>query len=430
MRFDDIHAAEQADRDIEDEDREDIVRYRSDLGLAVDDATVDYFLAEYNAGRHDGGMWLTDAEFDEQARIDALISEAQDAAEPYLKQHAEDFAGDWLGYGRPEYHVAFARNVEEHRAALARLVPRAEVLHVHSSTHTRAELRELQDRIFDDRDELAAAGVKLIEGGIDVETNLIELGIAAPDPDAAAALIRSRYGPAVTCEWLGQDDTEAGPAPWMLWSLDASERLLTVHFKSASEAVLDRATVSEDEREVRVTVYVRTPHIVVAIDKSLQATVELAQPLGNRRVVDGATGRVRKPRIPKELFDRSWELIRAYAAEHADECGGSWAEHPGCHVGFTKNVDAHRAALEAALPEPRALVVHEVARTEAELVALKDRIERDRRFLRGHGIRFTEPYIWIDDNVVFLEIHAEGDALRRFLTDRYGPALMVNCPPR
>ena len=426
MRFDDLDAAEEADRDIDAETRDDIVRFRSEFGLSVDDATVAWFLAEFKAERHDGGMWLTAAEAEEYDRLEALRHEAHEAVAPYVDEHRADFAGWGIGDGRGECHVGFARNVESHREALMRLVPRPDALHVHACEFTEAELGAISERIADEADELAAEGVTWMGTSVGGETNRVRVDVAAADAATAEAILARRYGPAVTCNWMGTEDTTVHEEPWQLWTTDESERLLTVHFTTFRDYKLDRAECREDAAGVTVTVFVRRPHTVKAIGGSFEATVELSAPLGDRRVVDGATGRKRARRIPKEVFNRSWELIRAYAAEHPDEYGGSWAGHPGCHVAFTSRVDEHRNALEELLPEPRILVVHQVERTEAELIALTERIGRERRSLRAHGIRCSPANISVEDNDVYVEVEArDEDAARQLLAERFGPAVSV-----
>jgi hypothetical protein len=267
--------------------------------------------------------------------------------------------------------------------------------------------------------------------GPNPEVNRVEVEVVAEDADTALATLRKRYGNAVAIEWLGGEEFVVEKVPWMLWTLDESGRRLTVHYRTFRAYTLERTEHEEAEREVKVTVFARAPHSVKTIGASFEATVELSVPLGGRRVVDGATGRVRERRIPRGVFDRSWELIDTYVAKHRDEYGGSWVEHPGCHVAFTSRVEGHREALLELLPEARVLVVHEVERTEAELLELGDRVARERALLRDQGIQcIDKPYLYSDDNAMFVEVEAEDcDAATRFMTDHYGPGLIIACMP-
>jgi hypothetical protein len=429
MRFDDLEAVERADRDDDAETRADIVRYRTELGLPVDDATVAHFLAEFKAERHHGGQWLTEAEAEEHDRVHAPIQETHEVVMPYVEKHRADFAGWGMGSGRGEYNVGFARNVDAHREALMALVPRPEILRVHACEFTKAELTAIAERIADEAEELAAEGVTWMGTSVGGRTNRVRVDVAAADAATAAEILARRYGPAATCNWIGVKDYSVRQEPWQLWTADESERQLTVHYTTFRAFKLDRAECREDEHEVRVTVFVRAPHAYKTIGAAFEATVELSAPLCGRRVVDGTTGSERDRRVPKEAFDRSWELIRAYGERHSHEYGGSWAEHPGCHVAFTARLDAHREALAEMLPEPRVLAVHQVERSAAELEALKQRIDRDKRLLRGEGIRlYDEAHVWIEDNVVFVEAETkDGAAARRFLADRYGPGVELSC---
>jgi hypothetical protein len=428
----DILAVEEADRDRDAEDREDIRRFRRDFGLPADDEVVEHFLAEYKAGRQEEGMWLSPEEWGRYERQDELQTQAQERLSGYLTEHADSVAGVWLGAGLdPEYNIALTGDVDAHRVALLRLFPRPDVIRVHLARYSEAELEAISDRITEESDELEALGVKWMGSGVDVEANCVEVEVVASDEESARGILEDRYGAAVTVEWLGTEDWVREMVPWQLWTIDESGRSLTVHYATFRAYQLERAECQEDEHEVAVKVFVRAPHSVKTIGATFEATVELERPLGDRRVIDGATGRLRERRIPMEVYERSREVIRAYAAQHPDEYGGSWTEYPGCHVAFTSNVDAHREAMLDLLPESRVLVVHEVERTEAELLELGERVARERGLLRARGIHCTDaPYLYSDDNAMFIEIEAKDcDAAVRFMAERYGPGLMVACMP-
>jgi hypothetical protein len=426
VHYDDLHEVEEADRDRDAERRQDIVRYRSEGGLPVDDATVEWFLAESKAGRQDSGRWLTEAEERELDRLEGLIEETRAAVRPYLDRHRADLAGEWLEYKRGECHVSFARDVESHRAALARLAPQPGVLHVHAQEYTEAELEAILDRVADETEELAAEGLTLMGIEIDVEENRVEVEVAGADAATARAILARRFGPAVTCAWQGAEDTKVERVAWQLWTTDESERRLTVHFETWAAAEVERADCVEEDDVVTVTTFVRLPGSMRTIGRRFEATVELAQPLAGRRVVDGTTGRTRERRIPREAVERSFEIVRDYGSKHAAEYAGSWAEHPGCRAAFTANADAHREALEALLPEPRVLLVRRADRSVTELEALEQRILREKRTLRSHGIKCSFVAIHIADNAVFVEIEAkDNDAARRLIAERYGPGVNV-----
>jgi hypothetical protein len=428
-----IYAVERADEDKDAETRDDIRSFRADFGLPADDDVVEHMLAEYKADRQEEGMWLTDAEYERYDRRVALQTEAHERLGEYLAAHSQAFAGMWYGAGLdPEYNVAFTRDVDLHREALLRLYPHPDIVRVHHARYSLAELEAIGDRVEEDEEALAAAGVNWMGIGIDEVANRVTVEVVAPDAQTARSVLNDRYGPAVECEWLGSTDTDVTKVPWQLWSADADDRRLTVHYNVLAAAEFDRVVLDEDDRQVRVTLFVREPvGTAKAIGAIREASVELSAPVGGRRVIDGTTGRERERRIPEEVIDRSWELVRAYVAGHSDEYGGSWDEHPGCHVAFTSRVEAHREALLELLPEPDALVVHEVERTEAELLDLGKRVKRERGLLRSHGIDCVEPpHLYSDDNAMFVEIEAKDrETALRFMEDRYGAGLIVSWLP-
>jgi hypothetical protein len=135
-------------------------------------------------------------------------------------------------------------------------------------------------------------------------------------------------------------------------------------------------------------------------------------------------------REPDPVYERSWAVIYAYAHEHPDTFGGCWVpdrRDPGCHVAFTADVEAHRAALAELLPDRRLLFVHQVERTAAELGALMRRVCDD--FDEEEDVNgILAPAIELDHaaNSVHMQIEADDrEAAVSYLTDRYGPGLRV-----
>ena len=93
----------------------------------------------------------------------------------------------------------------------------------------------------------------------------------------------------------GRDDgPEIRVVAWERYSQSDDERELTVHYFTWTVNEPLGAEADEGLEDVRVTVRERWPGgIAVTLGSHRAATVHLAAPLGDRRVVDGATGQAR-----------------------------------------------------------------------------------------------------------------------------------------
>lgn len=293
----DLWAAGREDLDSDDELAEDIRRFRGEDGLPADEATVAWFLAEFRAGRHEGGMWETEAEATVRRRDDERIRRAWDAIDPYLEGIPDVLAGRWRGRGRGRglgVHVALTTDLDRHCATMLRRLPEPELLHVHRAEHSLAELHAIQDEITDD-ETLAEAGIEWRGCGTDEIGNRVTLEAIAPDREAAARVVAERYGSAVELDYLGPDATVVEPQPWQLYSLEGLA--LTVHYHTNATYEPAGARLVETDDEVRVTVLERVPVGSVKLPGATrQETVTLREPLGERPVVDGHAGRTRRPR--------------------------------------------------------------------------------------------------------------------------------------
>lgn len=151
----------------------------------------------------------------------------------------------------------------------------------------------MSDRITADLDELDAAGVYLNSWGVDGKGNVVRVEARAPDEQAARALLAERYGDAVAFTWNGAEESRIEPHPWGAWAVDASGREIIVHYAANSVGRPLAPIVEETPDEVRITARDLMPNGPVTLVGAVhEATATLAAPLGKRRVVDGATGRV------------------------------------------------------------------------------------------------------------------------------------------
>ena len=222
---------------------------------------------------------------------------AAELAAPYLAEHAETYAGDWVSEDNGgEYHVAFTDDVEEHRRALEAIMRDPGVLHVHQGRFVLAELSSLQRRIAADRAELAQEGLYVSSTLLAPDTRL-RLRVIAPDSDRAEALLRSRYGDAIRVDYLGPDRFVVEPSRWQgCYAIEPDGRTLTVSYRTNCCYELERVDHSANEREIRVTILERKP-----VDFETQAackrrlTIQLEAPLGARAIIDAASGEQRAP---------------------------------------------------------------------------------------------------------------------------------------
>jgi hypothetical protein len=150
-------------------------------------------------------MWLTPNEAELHSRHEELIERARQATQPYVERHRADVAGSWVDIPRGERHIAFARDVERHRAALEALAPDPGVLVVRAHERTEAELEALMERVIDDGDELRQLGLDVFAVAYDEETNVVEVEVEAMDAETAQRVLSERYGKAVRAEWIPPD---------------------------------------------------------------------------------------------------------------------------------------------------------------------------------------------------------------------------------
>lgn len=173
--------------------REDIVRFRTTIGLPVDDAVIARLLDDWRLG-------LDVYETDEEAARIAPHAAAVDAAMPrlraYADAHPESFAGAWREHedGAPYVCIAFTGDLRAHRDALE-----TDRVRVRPASRTAAELETIADAI--EPDTLEPVGAQVNSVGIDVQAGVVCVGADGPDEAAARALLAARYGDAVRLEW-------------------------------------------------------------------------------------------------------------------------------------------------------------------------------------------------------------------------------------
>jgi hypothetical protein len=152
-----------------------------------------------------------------------------------------------------------------------------------------AELRALQDRISADWDALEAEGFDIQAVGIDTEANRVDVSMISARADHQA-YFHARYGAAVRTFAVPSDErlacarldgvrvSSTGRSLVLLWTHSSGEELATVE-------------LTEHPDRVEVGIVEREPFFGGPDDAiSGRTRVQLSRPLGDRRVIDAATG--------------------------------------------------------------------------------------------------------------------------------------------
>jgi hypothetical protein len=151
---------------------------------------------------------------------------------------------------------------------------------------------QLSDGISRDSDRLRAEGihVQLLTPTADA----VEVHYVAADEDAAGALLRRRYGERVRPIWIGPSTRAIEAYPFVSWMASAQD--LRIFYRLEGDVEVVECKVREDEDAVIVSLRVSRPRgfELIPCEVTLcEATLKLARPLGERRVIDAADDKVR-----------------------------------------------------------------------------------------------------------------------------------------
>lgn len=233
------------------------------------------------------------------------------AVAEYWRKHIVDFGGTWVEWkdGRAIPVVAFAANVEEHRAAVG---PEVCVIGV---PRTRIELIALQDPAWEFAEAFPEA--KVVDLGLNVRSGCVELTTDS-DGDATRlnAALRERFGSAVGTavddpgrrgEIVSPGGRRLAPLPASRhgfgWSTDGTGRQLTIHYRGGGGDVRRPILrIKETPEQVGFLLLVpRKASLQPDIGRPLVGhrrtiTAELDRPVGGRQVVNLASGRTLRER--------------------------------------------------------------------------------------------------------------------------------------
>lgn len=202
--------------------------------------------------------------------------------------------------------IGFVGDVERHAAELRSRVKHPEVLDFFEARFSEQELESALDAAADDGFErtIEEDGFLVDSGYIDIEANTAVVTIWAPDGQAAAAKVRSLYGPAIRVDIAGPNPREPRPHEIDSYEL-VDDSTLRVHFRDWGRSEVGSLTAREADEVVTLDLVVDVwLGATRAIHAEHTADVELSAPLGSRVVIDGSTGE----RIPAR--DANWHAER------------------------------------------------------------------------------------------------------------------------
>lgn len=273
--------------------------FRVGFGLEADESTVARLVDAYEQGEDVpavGGEWLT---WDEASAFECrrtVLEENAAALRRHLATHPDaSYAGIWFQWsGEDAVCVAFTDRCEEQLVRLRRAAPHPEAVKVVPARYTLAELECVADRIGGERVQRGPGDPEVVSVAIYENTNTVCVEVIADDVERTRRQLIARFGEALEVEVVGSITTEVEVVPWSRYEPDADGRALTLYYGTNGFYTFERTWSEETDREVVVAVEERVPVGPVKLPGANRtARVELASPLGERRVVDAADGRLR-----------------------------------------------------------------------------------------------------------------------------------------
>jgi hypothetical protein len=270
--------------------------------LAVDDATLERVAdAVMDPDWPLPDVFLTAEELDELDRLEE-DEDLSMAVKEYLRRHPQIDGGVREGWrdGRRLLFVALVGDAEAHKAPLTQLG--GDRIAFEQAPRPLPELHALQDRIFDDADELRAEGFDLLLAYSDPERGVVRVELAAAGGAAAAERhFAERYGDAVAVQWRGPSRDREVPHPFGSWTSEG--RLLRVFFGLDNNGQKRGSACVTEEGGDRIVIELTClqpigPRTLIGGFRRHHADVELREPVGDRAVIDASAG-VPRPSLPQ-----------------------------------------------------------------------------------------------------------------------------------
>jgi hypothetical protein len=186
--------------------------------------------------------------------------------------------------GKPYWLVRVTADATRHRAAMRKL-SRFPV-RVRRVAHSERSLRRLQDSI--DFDAPAADGFQVSSTSVDIERNAVAIELITDRKDHRE-YFRARYGRLVRTFVIATRATELACSKASAYQPVSGG--LRLHWITGGGAELERVEVTEHPGRVEVGIVERIPNGPRTQEARAASTrVDLTAPLGDREVVDAATG--------------------------------------------------------------------------------------------------------------------------------------------
>jgi hypothetical protein len=175
------------------------IELRLSFGLRADEAWVREVASDPGALRN-YGVPLTPAEEAELNARSAAVHELAPILQEYGTQHPEDFAGVFIDQEAGGVMVVlFVDHLEEHGAAIAKIVRPGARIEIRPAPASEADLAALMNRVIQDEAALRGVGVFVITASADEESGTVEVGVSTERGDAQG-LLAGRYGRSVVVQ--------------------------------------------------------------------------------------------------------------------------------------------------------------------------------------------------------------------------------------
>jgi hypothetical protein len=266
---------------------DDVASQRTEAGLPVDPESVRR--AIQNSERRGyplPGLFYTPEEEYESETVDHQLAAFAEALAIDAGAEVGQVAWCWRN-GKRAVEVSVKNDVERYRRLLTASLGSDRVI-VKSAHYSERELGELCERIGEDMAELGELGIQLAIWGPSEDS--VEVAYFAVDRERAGRLLIERYGAAIVPKWLGPSSVAEQPQPFGSFVSEGTQ--LTVFYPLSHNGVQPGNCVAQELPDrVIVSLTVLVPHgaqTLVGGFKPADATVQLAEPLGQRTVIDAA----------------------------------------------------------------------------------------------------------------------------------------------
>jgi hypothetical protein len=171
------------------------IRVREMFGLRADEAWVREVTADPD---HRMGLEIP-LTLAEQAELDARAAGVERLGavlHEYGEDHPEEFVGMSINNEEGSFVVLFTGHLEEHAAAIAKLIRPGEPVEIRLAPTSEEDLLALMDRIDSDGNALRTVGVFTLVISTDEEAGRVVVEVSTERGDAQP-LLAARYGPLV-----------------------------------------------------------------------------------------------------------------------------------------------------------------------------------------------------------------------------------------